>query len=77
MLSAPAAWQRGAREDLAPGAQGVAMERTPRGVDEPDQAHHLGQRAGALILNLVVAQVQLGELVVRVLLQRARQLRGA
>lgn len=53
------------------------MERTPRGVDEPDQAHHLGQRAGALILNLVVAQVQLGELVVRVLLQRARQLRGA
>lgn len=40
------------------------------------QGGHLRQGACALILDLVVAQIQLCELVVCVLLQRARQLLG-
>ena len=40
-------------------------------------APYLGKSACALVLDFVVAQVQLGQLVVGVLLQRARQLRCA
>ena len=42
--------------------------------DHPVLRAHLGKRACALILDLIVAQIQLCELVIRVLLQRTRQM---